>query len=71
MLHNNEVWLKVGGDYGGDTFKFWITPLVYDKPDQVTVCTMLFAAQETRVNLAAAIPKISPALHRLQEAKWR
>ena len=57
ILHDDEVWLKIGGDKGSDTFKFWVTPLVHARPDQHTLCTLLYKGEETRPNLEATLTK--------------
>ena len=66
-IQNNEVWIKFGGDYGGETFKLWLAVMgLHD-----TVCIVQFAAKEIYSNLTAAINLIKPEIIKLKATIWR
>ena len=76
-VHNGEIWLKVGGDHGGNpgSFKFWLSPLFTTTPnsDRSTICCMLYHGKETRRNLELTIGSLlSRSINFLQETgHWR
>ena len=72
LFHDEEVWLKIGGDSGGGSFKFWITPLVSANPDRITICTMIFTGEETWGNMEATLgQKYKEAIHDLQQRSYK
>ncbi len=62
--------VQVGGDHGGGSFKFWVTPLTTN-PDKYTICVLMFKADETRFNLESSLQYISNELQNLQQETWR
>ncbi len=75
--HNDEIWLKVGGDHGGNpsSFKFWVAPLATSTPnsDKSTLCTCIFHGYETRVNLEKTVGDLhAQSINFMQETgHWR
>jgi hypothetical protein len=63
--------LQIGGDHGGGSFKFWVIPLVCENPDKITICNLIFKAEESRHNVEVAMGLISQEISTLQQAVWR
>ncbi|XP_078699179.1 uncharacterized protein LOC144926373 [Branchiostoma floridae x Branchiostoma belcheri] len=75
--HNNtiperEVWIKVGGDHGGGSFKMTFQVLNKDRPNSRSNTNVfcVFNAKDTRENLHLATSRYAAELKTLQESKW-
>jgi hypothetical protein len=72
-FHQNETWIKFGGDHGGESFKFWFAPLCTDKPnsEQCTVCVLVYRAKESVHNLEVSVGMLAQDIANLQQTRWR
>ena len=72
-IPQDEIWLKVGGDHGGGSFKlaFHICNLAKPNAPCNTLCSLVFEARDSRENLTALLPVITTQLELLKGRKWR
>ncbi|XP_078600313.1 uncharacterized protein LOC144875275 [Branchiostoma floridae x Branchiostoma japonicum] len=72
-IPQDEIWVKVGGDHGGGSFKLTFQLLNRDHPNsrQNTVVFSIFEAKDSRENLMLAIGRYAQELGDLQGSKWR
>ena len=72
-LPENEVWLKLAGDKGGDTFKMCFqlcNVTAPNSPDNTCVFSM-FEAPDTYTNLLIALKPFMGQIGQLHTQKWR
>ncbi len=69
----NEIWIKVGGDHGGGSFKFSFHICNLPKPNAQanTVCCLVLEAKDSRQNLETALAAITDEIEDLQGNMWR
>ena len=69
----DEVWTKVGGDHGGNSFKFSFQILNVEKPNSLRniVPFLVFAAKDTPANLATALQPFVSEIQKLKSAQWQ
>ncbi|XP_066286471.1 uncharacterized protein [Branchiostoma lanceolatum] len=72
-IPEGEIWIKVGGDHGGGTFKMAFQILNKTSPNSQTNTTVfcIFDAKDTRENLTLATGRYAQELKDLQVSKWR
>ncbi|XP_035680009.1 uncharacterized protein LOC118418271 [Branchiostoma floridae] len=72
-IPQDEIWVKVGGDHGGGSFKLTFQLLNRDHPNsrQNTAVFSIFEAKDSRENLMLAIGRYAQELGDLQGSKWR
>ncbi|KAK3736237.1 hypothetical protein QZH41_019804, partial [Actinostola sp. cb2023] len=72
IIPQDEIWLKVGGDKGGGTFKmcFQIGNVPSPNSPQNTIVFNLFQAPDNYANLTLALSRYSEEIQRLQQMKW-
>ena len=70
---DSEVWIKVGGDKGGGTTKFYFQVVNVAKANSLfnTTCFCVFAADETLPNIHMAMDRFKDQVNSLQDMKWR
>ena len=68
---SNEIWLKVGGDKGGSSFKLSLQVVNVEKPNSVkNSCVFaLFKAPDSVFNLHLAIDRYRKPISELQGSK--
>ena len=73
IIPTHEIWLKIGGDKGGSSFKASLQLLNVDKPNSVkNSCVFtLFEAPDSVLNLHIALDQYNAAISDLQTSKWR
>ena len=73
MIPSDEIWLKIGGDKGGSSFKMSIQLVNVEKPNSVKNSTVftLFEAPDSVVNLHIALDRYKSMITDLQSSKWR
>ena len=73
VIPENEVWLKLGGDKGGGTFKanFQIVNVAAPNSVQNTCVFCCFAAGDSFANLHIALDRYKEQVRHLQAMKWR
>eukprot|EP00117_Sycon_ciliatum_P027581 scpid72119/ scgid22373/ len=72
-IPNGEVWLKLGGDHGGGTFKFVMQVANVQHPNSLfnTIPICIFDAQDTPANLEIALAPYRKEINELQTtARW-
>ncbi|XP_066300278.1 uncharacterized protein [Branchiostoma lanceolatum] len=69
----NEVWVKVGGDHGGGSFKFLFEVLNKARPNAIdnSVVVCVFEAKDSRENLQLALSRFSKEIQEIQQEMWR
>ena len=73
-IPDNQVWMKVGGDHGGDSFKMWIAPLNVDAPNSpyfTTTLLMCYDCRDSRENLDLLLSPIKLQIDALCKMRWR
>ncbi len=72
-IPNDEVWVKVGGDMGGGSFKLCFQIANLEKPNspENTVVICLFNAPDSYTNLDIALRPIAAELLKLQNFVWK
>ena len=71
-IPDDEVWVKVGGDYGKKSFKFALELLNCENPNSPKNTYPLLVAnvKDTSMNLVVTMEKISPQITDLQSLVW-
>ena len=72
-IPEGEVWLKLGGDKGGGTFKLCFQHLNVpspNSPDNTCIFT-LFEAPDNYTNLSIAFERYKDALNDMETQTWR
>ena len=73
-LHEDQIWVKLGGDHGGESFKFCfqIVNVSHSNALVNTVPFLVFRRKDTPSNLQAVLERYIPQLLALQngEVKW-
>ena len=71
-MPQNEVWIKFGGDHGGNSFKLCLQVCNVEKPNAkentVSICCM--PAKDLYPNLESLASLYSEQISKLQEAHW-
>ena len=72
-IPEDEIWLKLGGDKGGGTFKFAFQHLNVNSPNSPdnTCIFALFAAPDTYTNLHICLDRYKDDISSLQNHTWR
>ena len=73
IIPQDEIWIKLGGDKGGDTMKVSFQIVNVATPNSVknTVVFCTFAAVDSRANLHIALDRYRHQVQILQATKWR
>ncbi|XP_065192129.1 uncharacterized protein LOC135823213 [Sycon ciliatum] len=72
-IPESEVWIKLGGDHGGDSFKFsmQVANLQHPNSPDNTVPLCVFHAKDTPANLETALGMYrDEVLHLISHGKW-
>jgi len=69
----DEIWIKIGGDKGGTSFKMNVQICNVRAPNSVqnTCVFAAFEAGDSPTNLHIALKRYQTQIQSLQEAKWR
>lgn len=73
-IPSNKIWLKLGGDHGGGSFKFVMQIANHELPNSVfnTIPICIFDCHDTYNNLATALSIYADQIRKLQsEVTWR
>ena len=73
MIPSHEIWIKIGGDKGGSSFKVSFQLVNVEKPNSVKNSTVfaLFEAPDSVVNLHIALDRYKSVMTDIQKSKWR
>lgn len=73
IIPEDEIWIKLGGDKGGDTMKVSFQVVNVPTPNSVknTVVFSVFVGLDTRTNLHIALDRYKEQVQTLQETEWR
>ena len=73
MIPADEIWIKLGGDKGGSTFKLSFQILNVRTPNSKknTCVIAMFEASDTVTNLHIALDRYSEQVADLQQLVWR
>ena len=73
IIPEDEVWIKLGGDKGGGTFKMCFQPLNVMCPNspENTCVFSLFEAPDTYTNLYICLERYIEEIDELQYKTWR
>ena len=73
QIPENQIWIKVGGDHGGGSFKLAFHVCNVRKPNAPcnTICCLVFEAKDNRLNLETLTPVITEQLQTLKQQTWR
>ena len=69
----SEVWIKIGGDKGGGTFKMSFQIVNIDTPNAVhnTCVFSCFAADDSVTNFHVALDRFKEQIEHMHGMKWR
>ena len=72
-LPSNELWLKIGGDKGGGSFKMAFQVVNQPRPNSAdyTIVFSCLEADDNLANLHTALDHFKEAVHDLQQLHWR
>ena len=72
-IPNDELWVKIGGDTGGGTFKmnFQIVNIESPNSPQNTCVFAIFEAKDTTTNLHVALDRFKDDIGSLSETQWK
>ena len=73
QIPKDEIWVKIGGDHGGGSFKMCVQIVNVEKPNaaQNTVVFCCFLAPDSHVNLSLALCRFEEQIKALSDLKWR
>ncbi len=73
ILPEEEVWLKIGGDKGGGSFKmnFQVVNVHHPNSPNNTCAFCVFEAPDTPANLLIALQRYREQVNQLQTKLWR
>lgn len=73
IIPSNEIWIKLGGDKGGSSFKMSFQIINTENPNSVqnTCVFAVFEASDTVFNLHVALDRYADQFDDLQKAQWR
>ena len=73
IIPENEIWVKVGGDKGGSSFKTSIQVVNVSKPNSVkNSCVFaVFEAPDFSSNLHIALDRYHSQIDHLQDSCWK
>ena len=73
LIPSDEVWVKIGGDKGGSSFKMSLQVVNVSKPNSVqNSCVFaVFEAADSTFNLHLALDRYRDVIVQLQEDKWK
>ena len=73
LIPSDEIWVKIGGDKGGSSFKASVQIVNVEKPNSVrNSCVFsLFEASDSANNLHIALDQYRDDISHLQTTKWR
>jgi len=72
-IPEDEIWVKIGGDHGGPSFKMAFQPLNVLHPNSKTNTSVfcLFESKDNRENITTALGRFKDDVKTLQEEMWR
>lgn len=72
-IPREQVWVKIGGDGGGGSTKFFYQVANTAKTNSIknTIAFCVYAADERTSNLHTALDHFIPQIDALQNSKWR
>lgn len=73
LIPKDEIWIKVGGDKGGGTFKlcFQIANVPCPNSSQNTVVFHMFEGPDSYPNVKLAVEQYVPAIEKLKQSVWK
>jgi len=73
LIPSDEVWIKLGGDKGGSSFKMSFQLLNNPNPNskQNTCVFSMFEAADTLTNLHVGLDRYTDQVAELQTLRWR
>ncbi|KAJ8048012.1 hypothetical protein HOLleu_00163 [Holothuria leucospilota] len=73
VIPENEIWIKIGGDKGGATFKQMFQVANVESPNAPLNTTVfcIFPAKDSFYNLKLAFQSLQAQVNTLQESTWR
>ena len=73
VIPSNEIWIKLGGDKGGGTFKMTFQICNTQNPNSPsnTYIFSIFMAYDSVTNLHIGLDKYTEQVKDLQKTKWR
>ena len=73
MIPSDEIWVKIGGDKGGSSFKMSLQIVNIAKPNSVhnSVIIALFEGPDSVINLHTALDRYCDVIHDIQNSRWR
>lgn len=72
-MPNEEIWIKIGGDHGGSSFKLTLQVLNLDAPNskENTIVVGCCIAKDYYSNLKEITSVFKPEIERLNQSSWR
>ena len=72
-MPENELWIKIGGDKGGGSFKMTFQICNVDHPNSTnnTCAFCIFEAPDNATNLQIALQRFQDEVDSLQSKTWR
>lgn len=72
-INENEIWLKLGGDHGGGSFKLTLQILNQKHPNSKknTVVLCAFEGKDNHPNLKNVLSKFRPQIDQLKKCTWK
>lgn len=73
VIKEEEIWLKVGGDKGGGTFKmmFQVGNTINPNAPRNTVLVCMFPASDTMFNLKLGLARLKGQVQEMQMSSWK
>ena len=73
LIPDEEIWVKLGGDKGGESFKMSLQLVNTRHPNSIhnTFVFSVFEARDTHTNLVVALERYAPQIETLQTLSWR
>lgn len=73
VIPEDEIWVKIGGDKGGGSFKMNFQLVNVERPNSKnnTCVFMMFMASDSVTNLHTGLDRYREQIAELQTLKWR
>lgn len=73
QIPEDQIWVKIGGDKGGTSFKLMVQLANVERPNSLlnTHSICVFEAKDSSFNLSVALKGMEKQIHELSSESWR
>ena len=73
VIPNDEIWVKLGADYGGQSFKTTLQVMNTGSPNNTNNCLVfaMFKAKDSRDNVETVLHRFKPDIEHIKTMSWQ